>query len=257
MIVGDYLQNNILLLGGSGTLGKKIIKSRKFLNLKYPSKKKLNILNIKNLENYILKNQIKIIIHCAAIARVKECEKNKIKAKKVNINGTHNIVKTILKLKKNKNFYIKLIFLSSDAVYPSLKGNYKETDRLEPYNTYGKTKYFAEKYVKKLKKYIIIRTRFFDKNKIRFKYSARNIFTSAIEVNLLVKHIAYLNNKNFQGIINIGGPKISDYLKYKKYQKNLKACDKEKIFNELNFKIASDASMNTSKLKKFYEKSKY
>jgi dTDP-4-dehydrorhamnose reductase len=257
LIVGDCLQNNILLLGGSGTLGKKIIKSKKFSNLKYPSKKKLNILNIKNLEKYIIENKIKIIIHCAAIARVKECEANKIKAKKINIDGTYNIVKTVLKLKKNKNFDIKLIFLSSDAVYPSIKGNYKETDRLSPYNIYGKTKYLAEKYVKKLKKFIIIRTRFFDKNKIKFKYSARNIFTSAIEVNLLVKYIAILNNKNFLGIINVGGPKISDYLKYKRYKKKLKSCDKKKIFNELNFKIASDASMNINKLKKFYAKNRY
>ena len=251
------MQNNILLLGGSGTLGNKIIESKKFLNLNQPSRKKLNILDIKSLEKYIIDNKINIIIHCAAIARVKQCEANKAKAKKVNIEGTYNIVKTILKIKKHKKFDIKLIFVSSDAVYPSIKGNYKETDKLAPYNTYGKTKYFAEKHVKKLKKFLIIRTRFFDKNKVKFKYSARNIFTSAIEVNLLVKHIAFLNDKNFQGIINVGGPKISDYLKYKKYKKNLKSCDKEKIFNELNFKIASDASMNTNKLKKFYAKNRY
>ena len=257
MIVGDYLQNNILLLGGSGTLGKTIIKSKKFLNLKYPSKKKLNILHFKKLEKYIIKNNIKTIIHCAAMARVKECEKKKINAKKINVIGTLNIVKIILKLKKYKNIDLKLIFLSSDAVYKSIKGNHKETDKLHPYNIYGMTKYLAEKHVKKIKNFIIIRTRFFDKKKINFTYSARNIFTSAIEVNLLTKYIKFLHKKNFLGVINVGGPKISDYLKYKKYKKDLKPCDKKKIFDELNFKIATDASMNINKFKKFYAKNKH
>ncbi len=247
MIAGVFLKGNILLLGGSGTLGSCIIKSKKFPKLKCPNKKKLNILNKKKITNYLSKNNIKLILHCAAIARVRECELNKSKAKKVNIEGTRNIVQSINKINK----HIKLIFISSDAVYSSTKGNYQETDKLLPYNVYGKTKVEGEKIVKKLKNFVIIRTRFFDKKKIPFKYSARNIYTSAIEVNKLVKYISILIRKEFQGIINVGGPKISDYKNYKKYKKKLVSCDKNKIFSELNFKIATDASLNLSKLKKF------
>ena len=136
MIAGVFLKGNILLLGGSGTLGSCIIKSKKFPKLKYPSKKKLNILNKKKITNYLSKNNIKLILHCAAIARVRECELNKSKAKRVNIEGTRNIVQSINKINK----HIKLIFISSDAVYSSTKGNYQETDKLSPYNVYGKTK---------------------------------------------------------------------------------------------------------------------
>ena len=146
---------------------------------------------------------------------------------------------------------IKLVFISSDAVYASVKGNYKETDKTNPYNFYGLTKLKGEKIVKKLKNYIIIRTRFFDKRKIPFKYSAINIYTSSLEVNKLVKYISILIKKKFQGTINVGGPKISDYKQYKKYKKSLDPCDKSKILNELNFKIATNASLNISKLKKF------
>ena len=49
----------------------------------------------------------------------------------------------------------------------------------------------------------------------------------------------------------MGGPKISDYKKYKRYNQKLVSCDKNKIFSEINFKIATDASLNLSKLKKF------
>jgi len=52
------LKNNILLLGGSGTLGKSIKKSKLFLRLKSPSKKNLNILNKNGLEKYLNKNDI-------------------------------------------------------------------------------------------------------------------------------------------------------------------------------------------------------
>ena len=248
MIVGDSLKNNILLLGGSGKLGSKIIKSKIFHNLKYPTKNKLNILNKKKIEKYLVINNISLIIHCAALARVKKCELDKNKAKKINVIGTENIVNSIIKVKKNYKRDIKLVFISSDAVYSSVKGNYKETDRLSPYNVYGWTKLKGEKIVKKLKNFIIIRTRFFDKKKIPFKYSATNIYTSSLEVNKLIKFISKLINKNFQGIINVGGPKISDYKKYKKYKKNIKPCDKTVIFNSTNVKLASDASLN---LKKF------
>jgi len=245
------LKRNILLLGGSGTLGSKIIKSKLFPNLKYPSKKKLNILDKKKVEIFLINNQIDLVIHCAALARVKECEFNKLKAKKINITGTKNIVDSILRVKRNIKKDITLVFISSDAVYSSSRGNYKETDRLSPYNFYGLTKLKGEKLVKKLSKYIIIRTRFFDKKKIPFKYSATNIYTSALEVTSLVKYISILIKKNFQGVINVGGSKISDYEKYKKFKKSLKPCDKIEILNSLNFKIATDASLNITKLKKF------
>ena len=245
------MKNNILLLGGTGTLGSQIIRSRIFQNLKYPSKKKLNILKKDKIEKYLLNNNINLILHCAGLARVKACESNKNKAKKVNIDGTKNVVNSILNIEKKKKKSIKLVFISSDAVYPSTKGNYKENDRLSPYNIYGWTKVEGEKVVKKLKNYMIIRTRFYNKKKILFKYSATNIYTSSLEVDKLVKYISILIKKRFKGIINVGGKKISDYKKYKKYKKSLKPCDKSKVFNELNFKIATDASLNTSKLKNF------
>jgi len=248
LIVGVSLKNNILLLGGSGTLGKAIIKSKLFKNLNYPTSKILNILNQNKIEDFLIKKKIKIILHCAALARVKECEKNKKKAYEINVLGTKNIVKCVNKCWKINNLNIKVVFMSSDGVYSSSCGNYKETDNLKSYNYYGWTKIQGEKAVKKLNNYIIIRTRFFNKNKIKFNYAATNIFSSAIEVNNLVKYINKIIKKKFNGVLNVGGKKVSDFEKYKKYKKDIKPCDKSKIFNNLDFKLATDASLN---LKKF------
>ena len=78
-----------------------------------------------------------------------------------------------------------------------------------------------------------------------------NIYNSGLEVSVFIRFLKKLINKNFHGIINVGGKRISDYKKYKKYKKNLKPVDKSKIFDELNFRIAIDASLNIKKLKNF------
>ena len=245
MIHGDFLKNNVLLLGGSGTLGKTLIKSKLIKNLKYPTSKVVNILRLTSIKKYILKNDIKLIIHFAALSKVKQCEENKKKAYNINVIGTANVVKAI---KDTKN-EVKLLFMSTDAVYPSLRGNYKETDKLKPYNFYGLTKLIGEQLVKLTKNYTIVRGRFFDRKKIFFKNSATNIYTSSLEVNDFIIKVHKLINKGFKGVINVGGPKISDYKKYSKFKKKLIPCDKSEIFKNLNVKLATDASLNLNKFK--------
>ena len=245
MIHGDFLKNNVLLLGGSGILGKTLIKSKLIKNLKYPTSKVVNILKQKSIQKYILKNNIKLIIHFAALSKVKQCEENKKKAYNINVIGTANVVRAIKNLKNE----VKLLFMSSDAVYPSLRGNYKETDKLKPYNFYGLTKLIGEQLVKLTKDYIIVRGRFFSRKKIFFKNSATNIYTSSLEVDDFIIKVHKLINKDFKGVINVGGPKISDYKKYSKFKKKLIPCDKSMIFKHLNVKLATDASLNLTKLK--------
>jgi len=242
------LTNRILITGGSGNLGRKIIESNLFKNIYYPTSKQINILNVKKLKKYIKKNKINLIIHCAALARMRECEKNVEKAIKTNIEGTLNIINVINSLNSRKK--IKLVYISSDAVYSGTKGNYSETDALKPFNIYGWTKMASEFIVKTLDKFLIIRTRFFNKDRILFKYSAKDIYTSTIEIKKLVIIIYKLISKNTHGIINVGEKKRSDYNNYKKFKKEIKPCSKKKILSSINFKIATDASLNINKLNK-------
>ena len=109
MIVGVYLKNNILLLGGSGTLGKALIRSKLFKNLYYPSSKVLNILNQRKLEEFLIKKKIRTIFHFAALARVKECQYNKKRAYRINVLGTQNVVKSVNNCLSKYNFNIKTI----------------------------------------------------------------------------------------------------------------------------------------------------
>ena len=196
----------ILLIGGSGNLGTSIIKSDLFENLYYPSKKKLNILNINSIRESLNKNKFDLIINCAAMARIADCEKNSSKAINVNIGGTFNLVKEVLDYQIRHKKKIRFIHISSDSVYPSLKGNYSEKDSLGPYNVYGWTKLASEFLVRLVDEHIIIRTRFFVKEKIKYKKSAIDLFTSNIEVNDLVKKIK--NKGKFPGTIAVDKNKI-------------------------------------------------
>ena len=154
----------VLLIGGSGTLGSCIIKSKIFKKIDAPKKKLLNLINKNSIRKFLFK-KYDLIINCAAVARMKECEKNPIKAIKINIFGTLNLINEI---KNYEIFYgkkIRLIHISTDGVYPSIKGNYSENSKTKPYNVYGWTKLCSETFVKTLTNYVIIRTRFFDKKK--------------------------------------------------------------------------------------------
>ena len=245
-----YKNKKILLIGGTGGLGTAIIKSGYFKNLYFPSKKKLNILNRKSIRKILNKNNFYLIINCAAMARIEDCEKNISKAIEVNIGGTYNLVKEIILYQKKKRKKIKFLHISSDGVYPSKKGNYSEKGPLGPYNIYGWTKLASEFIVKILEMHVIIRTRFFDKKNIKFKNSATDIFTSSIEQNDLINKIKKILSKNFFGIVNVGTKRHSDYIIYKKFINNLKPCKRKDIMKNLNVNLAQDSSMNLSILKK-------
>ena len=245
-------KNKILLIGGSGNLGNKIIESNLFKDLYAPKKKFLNLLNSSQIFSILKKKNINTIIHCASLARMKECENDVAKTINNNILGTYNLVKAIIELKKK----IKIIYLSTDAVYPSVRGNYKENGYLGPYNNYGWSKLSAEFLIRMISDHIIIRTRFYDRDKINYRFSASDIFTSQIEIRSLAKYIYYLILDNFIGTINIGGKRVSDFKLYKKIKPKLKSFKRKDLIKKLNFKIAKDASLNLikfNKIKKNYE----
>ena len=243
----------ILLIGGGGTLGSSIIKSKIFKNIESPSKKNLNLLKRESI-NRFLKNKYYLIINCAAVARMKKCEKNPFKAIKVNIFGTLNLVKEIMNYEANSKKKIKLIHISTDGVYPSIKGNYSENGPIKPYNVYGWTKLCSEFIVKMLSNYVVIRTRFFDKTNIRFKTAATDIFTSMIEVQSLIKKIKLISLTKFNGVINVGERRNSDFENYKKFKPHIKPCKRRDILKNLSFEIAKDASMNLNLFKKIRNK---
>lgn len=79
------------------------------------------------------------VIHCAALSRTKDCEQNPQRARHINVEATAHLAR----LSKD----IPFIFLSSGEVFDGAGSWYRESDRAEPINIYGKNKLEAERYV--------------------------------------------------------------------------------------------------------------
>lgn len=239
-----------LLTGSSGKLGQAIINSGYFSNLLAPTRDILDITKINSIKQFFNKNKFDSVIHCAALARMKECEENPNAAIETNVIGTANLVMETIKKEKTLKRKIRFVHISTDGVYPGIRGNYSEKDETIPYNKYGWTKLGAECTVNLLSNFCIVRTSFFDPKNIKFDESASDMYSSKVPIGYLVKAIAIMLNHDFTGTINIGSERKSDYKRYKQFKHSIKPCSITDILKTISFAMARNASMNCKVWKK-------
>jgi dTDP-4-dehydrorhamnose reductase len=232
------IKYKIVITGGSGRFGSILKKNYKSNKLFYPKKLQLNILSTTSIEKYLKKIRPRILIHLAALSRPMNIHDNNI-SKSINLNiiGTANIVKVCSKLK------IKLIYFSTNYVYQSKKGNYKETDPVLPINNYAWSKLGGESSVQMYKNSLILRVCMTEEpfiHKTAFSDIQTNFIFHKEVANILFKILDY------KGVINIGGKIQSPYNFGKKYNKDLKKTLAKNKIKDFPLK----PSMNISKLKK-------
>jgi dTDP-4-dehydrorhamnose reductase len=241
---------NIFLTGGSGVLGSHIRSSGFLGTVKAPGIEDLDITDSDAIEKFIAENDFDAIIHCAALARVRQCEEDPVGAVKANVIGTANLVNAV----KKSGRKIRFFHISTDGVYEGVKGNYSEKDPVAPYNTYCWTKLGAETAVNILSDFCIIRTGFFDPDNILYDDAADDVYSSKMPVKDLVKAIVELLESDFVGTVNVGTERKSDYDRMKEFKPDIKVCKFADITKGLNFKLAQDSSMDTSLWKELKEK---
>ena len=207
-------KKKIVVTGGNGRFANVLKLHNKTLEIYYPGKKSLNILNINSIEKYLKKIKPKYLIHCAALSRPMSIhDKDILKSIDLNIIGTANIVKICASLK------IKIIYFSTGYVYEGTNGNYKESDPVLPINNYAWSKLGGECAVQMYKNSLILRITMCEKPFIH-KFAFHDIKTNFIFHDEVVKIIPKILNK--KGILNIGGKIQSIYSFAKKNNKNVK-----------------------------------
>lgn len=244
------MRSKVLITGSSGKLGKRVLEFNEGLSFLSPSSKDLDITSETSVNKFLNQNSFNTIIHCAALARMMECEENPNKAFLINTQGTLNLVNKVRDIEKSCKTNIRFIYISTDGVYPCINGNYDEDSPTIPYNIYGWSKLGGETTVRSLENFCIIRTRFFDPLNIPFSESADDIITSSIEIDRLAKIINFLVKDEFNGVLNVGNEATTEFLRYISHKPNLKKCKRSDITKNLNFEIAKNASMNISLMKK-------
>ena len=232
------MNKKIVVTGSTGRFGlilKKICKKKNFF---FPSKKILDIMDEKKIEKYLDRIKPKILIHLAGLSRPMQIhEQNIILSINLNIIGTANIVKACQK----RN--IKLIYFSTNYVYPGVKGNYSEDDPVNPVNNYAWSKLGGESSVKLYKNSLILRVCMTEKPFVH-KKAYGNVKTSfAYHEDIAQNLLKLLNEK---GVINLGGKAMYIYDFAKQDNKNIKKIYLDKKKQNI---IPINSSLNLKKFK--------
>ena len=233
------MKKKVVITGGTGRFGNILKNFKSRYKVFFPTKKDLDILNEKKIYKYLKKIKPNYLIHLAGLSRpMIDHEKNIKKSIDLNIIGTANITKAC----SLNN--IKLIYFSTNYVYPGKRGNYKETDPLLPVNNYAWSKLGGEASVQLYKNSLILRVSMTEKPFVHSKAFA-NVKTSFAYHDEVAKFLFKILNK--KGVLNIGGKPQFIYNFAKKDNKNVK-----KVYLKKNAKIGMpfDSSINLAKLKR-------
>ena len=160
---------NVLIVGSSGLLGSSLV--RNFHNLFHiisgvnkietttaatNSLVEIDVANFANVETVIKNVKPQIVINCAGVTKIEECEKFPEKAFLVNAIGAYHLAKITSDLK------IKFIQISTDHYASPNQIPRSEDEVFEPVNQYGLSKLYGEKYVMNFNpEAMIVRTNFF------------------------------------------------------------------------------------------------
>jgi len=148
------MKNKILLFGKNGLLGNELSQSLiDSADLTSPSHNECDITINSQVESIFKSVQPEIVINAAGFTDVDRCEIEREKANTVNFIGTKNIVNEC------KKYNCHYLTYSTDYVFDGKKSYpYIETDKPQPINYYGETKFNAEKNIQQSSiKYSILR----------------------------------------------------------------------------------------------------
>ena len=237
----------ILITGGKGNLAShliKEIKKQKDFEVYAPSKRELDItseINIKRILDHFDPN---CIIHTAAFTR--PMHKHHLYPE-ISINT--NIIGTAHLAKECHLRKIKLVYISTDYVYPGVDGNYKEDSPLSPHSIqndgiskYGWSKLGGECAVRIIENSLIIRACICD-YPFPHKAALIDVKKSLIYAKDAAPLIIRLIDQT--GVINLGGKSQSVYDFAKEDNPDIQRISRKEVADA---NIAPNTSMDISKL---------
>jgi dTDP-4-dehydrorhamnose reductase len=150
--------HNILITGSNGQLGNELRlvvgENDKINKYYFTDVDELDITSKKDVSEFIVANNIDIVVNCAAYTNVDKAEDDKERADLINHIGPKNLAEAC----RDKNGL--LIHISTDYVFDGTKNTpYTETDETKPLGVYGETKLRGENaIINSGCDYVIIRT---------------------------------------------------------------------------------------------------
>ena len=191
----------LLITGGDGTLGRELVKL--YPDSVHPSHSELDIGDGLAVSAFLQRTKPEMVIHCAALTGVRECEENKNLAWKVNVEGTENLVEGCRAL-PNDCYFAQI---STACVYYGDRGDYAESDLPYPKNYYALTKLLGEAAVRHsgLKRWLVLRTNFVGREKWRYPKAFADRFGTYLFADDVAKAIREVAEEKMEGILHVVG----------------------------------------------------
>lgn len=236
----------ILVTGGAGKFATNIKRYSEELGYSVldPNKKQMDVTSFWGCERYFYANQFDFdyVIHAAGLSSpTRRHEKKPTDSIQKNIIGTANVTLHCERFKK------KMIYISTNYVYPGIDGDYNEQSELKPFNNYGWSKLGGECAVHHYKDSLILRICM---NARPFPHD--KAFTDVISSHMFNDEAAKITLKLLDevGIINVGGRAQSVYDFIKDYDSNIGKISVKEI-NDVRVNLNS--SMNIDKMKRLLD----
>lgn len=144
----------VLVTGGSGQLGHdvSIVLGDGGHDVLAPSHSEMDVCDRESVMSYICSGKPDAVVHCAAWTAVDLAEDEPDRCRKVNAEGTSNIVEAC------RSLDIPMMYISTDYVFNGTGTEpWKTDDPTDPVNVYGSSKRDGELFVRTLPKHYIIR----------------------------------------------------------------------------------------------------
>lgn len=225
----------ILLTGGSGVLGKELIRLIDWCPVFAPPRQKLDVGQERT--GFAQKDEFgnpELIVHLAAYTDVLKAETEKELCYQTNVIGTRNLA----------GLGIPMLYISTEYVFDGQKGNYSEEDYPNPQNFYALTKLLGEYESRRSPRSVVVRCLFKPRP---FEHPAGCIdqFTTGDYVDVIAKEVA-LAVKLFNNLpltLHIGTGKKSTY----ELARASKPDVRKITLADIPVRLPKDTSLNTSK----------
>ena len=232
------MPRRLLISGGEGRFASEIINSNTEYDIYAPSKSEMDISDIHSIRRAIYKFNPDIFLHPAALTRpmLKHVDYPELSIG-LNIIGTSNVCLACIERGK------KLVYISTDYVYPGTTGDYKEEDPLLPVNQYAWSKLGGECAVKLYDNSLIIRVCMTEKPFVHPK-ALVDSQKSLMYIDDAAKVCLKIMDET--GVINVGGEATTLY-DFAKQERS----DIQKIYRKdiKDVTMAKDSTMNMEKLR--------
>jgi dTDP-4-dehydrorhamnose reductase len=219
----------LLITGGSGFVGGHLLASAKGkweiyttcqsrpVSMEGVTSLALDLSREKKIESVMHQCRPHAVIHAAAMCQLDQCEQDPKKTFHINATATEILAEQCIR------YHSRFIFVSTDMVFDGAKGNYSELDETRPINVYGRSKLTAEKFIRAIcADSVIARSALIYGRPVTGSnsFSERVLerisrgkpmplftdqFRSPILVNDLASALLELADKEWTGIIHLGG----------------------------------------------------